>query len=250
MNLLPPQVRGDHTGDRNAIECPIIQGSGLPARAQATGGNIRVIGPRVVYGYDADKIGRALQISKIANMKFPHALVVSVLVLMVGACASKPPPPQKFTVGGYSILLPPKDGWIVVQELPEKVVLGKPGDFTGETLSLQMLEVQLPAQASGDDLLRHVRNSERQGMDPTRIRIVTQEVKPHAVGRMACAISRLEADDRSGSGTSSGPVAGIVMEALTVTCPNPAQPGRGISLAYVHRCIPKIATRSSWKRRR
>lgn len=170
-------------------------------------------------------------------MKPRNAPTLLLLAALLGACASKPPEPLKFSVNGFSISVPPKDGWTVIQQTPQRVALGKPGDFTGETLTVQMLAVKLPAR-SEDALLRQARDAERQALDPKRFRIFRQDVKPYASGLLSCVLSQLEVEDRGASGPT-GPVASLIMESMTLTCPDPANPDRGVSLSYAHQSYPE-----------
>ncbi len=167
----------------------------------------------------------------------PKLLIALVAAALLGACASKPPEPQKFTVRGFTFLLPPKDSWTLVQQTPDLVVLGKPGDFTGETLSIQMVTVRL-APEKGDALVRHVRESERAALDPKRFRVHRHEVKAHTQGTLECVLSALDAEDRAPAGPT-GPVMSLSMETMTLTCPDPARPGQGVSLSFVHQCYPE-----------
>lgn len=165
------------------------------------------------------------------------ALLGGLCALVLAACASKPPAPQKFTVQGFSFELPAKDAWALVQQSPDLVLLGKTGDFTGEALSIQMAAVRL-APVTGEDLARHVRETERQALDPKRFRVFSHEVRPHSIGSLNCVLSSLEAEDRSPAGPT-GPVMSLNMESLTVTCPDPGKPTQGVSLAYVHVSYPE-----------
>lgn len=170
-------------------------------------------------------------------MKLLIVLTAFLLPAMLGACASKPVEPPKFSVNGFSFFVPPKDGWAVIKETPDLVALGKPGDFTGESLSIQMVGVKLAGQ-SGEALLREIRNGERQALDPNRFRILLQDVKPYSLRNLACVLSLLEVEDRAPSGPT-GPVMSLVVESMTLTCPHPADPTLGVSLAYVHQAYPE-----------
>jgi hypothetical protein len=164
-------------------------------------------------------------------------LPLLLLPALLGACASKPPEPLKFTVNGFSMSIPPKDGWGVLQQTPERVALGKPGDFTAETLTIQMLAVKLSGQ-SQDALLREVRDTERRALDPTRFRILRQDIKPYMAGTLACVISLFEIEDRAAAGPT-GPVASLIVESMTLTCPDPGRPTQGVSLSYSHQSYPE-----------
>lgn len=164
-------------------------------------------------------------------------LVAAALAALLAGCASKPPEPQKFSVRGFTLLLPPKEEWTVMQQSPDRVLLGKPGDFTGETMSIQMVAVRLVPQG-GDALVRNVRESERQVLDPKRFRVFTHDVQPYAVGPLACVMSSLLAEDRAPAGPT-GPVMSLSMESLTLTCPDPGKPDQGVSAAYVHYSYPE-----------
>ena len=164
-------------------------------------------------------------------------LTLLLLPALLGGCATKPPEPLKYTVNGFSMSIPAKDGWGVLQQTPERVVLGKPGDFTAETLTIQLLAVKLSGQ-SQDAVLREVRDTERRALDPTRFRILRQDIKPYMAGTLACVMSLFEIEDRAAAGPT-GPVASLIVESMTLTCPDPGRPTQGVSLSYAHQSYPE-----------
>ncbi|HEY5931186.1 MAG TPA: hypothetical protein VIU02_12820 [Burkholderiales bacterium] len=171
-------------------------------------------------------------------MRTPIVLMALLLGALLGACASNPKEVPKYSVAGFTISVPPKDEeWAVIQQTPERLMLGKSGDFTGETLSVLMLAIKLSGQ-TGDALVRDVRNNERKALDPKRFRILSQDVKPYLVGNLQCAMSTLEVEDRGGSGPT-GPVMSLVIESMTLTCPDPAKPTQGVSVSYIHQAYPE-----------
>jgi hypothetical protein len=165
----------------------------------------------------------------------------ALLLALLAACATKPPEPAKYTVHGFSIAIPEakedRYRWGLVQEAPERVMLARRGDFTGENLSIVMVAARVPGQ-SQDALQRHVRDSERQGLDARRYRVHAQDVAPHEAAGLQCVLSRLEVEDRGAAG-ATGPVASLISESLTVTCPDPAHPGQAVSVSYVHQSYPE-----------
>lgn len=171
------------------------------------------------------------------NMRPRIVLTALLLPTLLGACATKPPEPLKYSVNGFTISVPPKEDWKVAQQTPDRVMLGKPGDFTGDTLSVLMLAVKLPG-LTGDALVREIRNNERQALDPKRYRILGQSVKPYLSGSLQCVMSLLEVEDRAGSGPT-GPVMSLIIESMTLTCPDPAKPTQGVSVSYIHQAYPE-----------
>ena len=171
------------------------------------------------------------------HSKMTKMLIVALATVLISACASKPPEPQKFTVRGFTFLLAQDDIWTVARQTPDQVLLGKPGDFTGETLSVQMVAVRLSPQPGGG-LVRHVRDTERQALDPKRFRVFRHDVKAQTQGSLECVLSTLEAEDRAPAGPT-GPVMSLSVESMTLTCPDPGKPAQGVSLAYVHQSYPE-----------
>ena len=156
---------------------------------------------------------------------------------LLGACATKGSEPTRYTVHGFTISVSPKDEWGILQQSPDRIVLGKQGDFTGETLTIVLTAVRLPAQTE-DALLRFVRDNDRQGVDSRRFRILRQDITPHAAAGLACVQSRLEVEDRGGAGTT-GPVASMITESIAITCPDPSRANLGISVSYAHQSYPE-----------
>ncbi len=177
-------------------------------------------------------------------MRLRIVLTALLLAALLGACASKPVEPLKYSVNGFTISVPANDTkstppqvWTVVQQSPERVMLARPGDFTGDTLSILMQAVKLSGQ-SGDALVRDVRNNERQSLDPKRFRILKQDVKPYLAGSLACAMSLFEVEDRGASGPT-GPVMSLIIESMSLTCPDPVRPTQGVSVSYIHQAYPE-----------
>lgn len=153
-------------------------------------------------------------------------------------CSSTPKQPERFTLGGFSITAPKEEGWVVVQRTADRLVLGKPGDFSGETLTVQALVVKLPPLPSADSLLQHARAVQQQDMDPKRFRILRHEVGPYVVMGEPCALSQMEAADRTAA-TATGPTVNTTVETLTLTCAHPRDRTTGISVTYAHRHYPE-----------
>jgi hypothetical protein len=170
-------------------------------------------------------------------MKTAIRLAPIVLCSVLAACATKPAEPTKFALNGFSIAMDPKENWSLMQQTPERVMLAKPGDFTGETLSVLMTAPRVSAQ-DADSLQRHIRDSERQGLDTKRYRILRQDIGPQTAAGLSCARSLLEVEDRGAAG-ATGPVTSTITESITYVCPDPTRPGQAISVSYAHQSYPE-----------
>jgi len=89
-----------------------------------------------------------------------------------------------------------------------------------------------------DALVRHVESTQRKELDPKRYRVSMLAVSPQRIKAQNCALSRVEAAERSTSEGIGSPV-NLMLETLTLICPHPKDPSRGISMAYSHRHYPE-----------
>lgn len=172
-------------------------------------------------------------------------LPLLIAALAVG-CASQPKAPPPIELGGFSFLLPTetdkdKDkGWVVARQTADQFVAGKPGSYTGDTLSLQGLLVRLPQLDSDRALRQHVEAIQRRALDTRRFRLIKFEVISQTMQDQTCALSHMSAADLSGAG-ATGPAVNTILDTLTVTCPHPDDPTRGISVTYSHGHFPEDA---------
>lgn len=175
-------------------------------------------------------------------MKLPTAITWSLAALLLAACASKSDKPLRFELQGFSIAAPAavKDEkqWSVANRTPDLLILGRPGNFESEVFTVQAAVVRLPALASPDALLQHVKAAQQRELDPKRFRILKHELGLHPVDGESCALSHIEAADRAMPGTS-GPTANIMLETLTLTCAHPKDRSTGINVTYLHQYFPE-----------
>ena len=168
----------------------------------------------------------------------PHRSIAWILCALLGACASQPKEPPRIMMEGFSIAPPKEKEWIIVKQSPEVTVIGKPGRFSGETYAMQATIIKLPPAESVDELVRHVESTQRKELDPKRYRVFKFDVSRQKVHGQACALSRVEAAERTTAGGTGSPV-NMMLETLTLICPHPKDPLRGINMAYSHRHFPE-----------
>ena len=169
-----------------------------------------------------------------------YRLPVWMLCALLGACASQPKEPPRILMQGFSIAKPTEKEptWIVAKQGPELTVIGKPGRFAGESFIMQVTIIKLPAVASIDELIRHVESTQRKELDPKRYRVSKFEVKEQKIHAQSCTLSRVEAAERTTAEGTGSPV-NMMLETLTLICPHPKDPLRGINMAYSHRHFPE-----------
>ncbi|HKB83856.1 MAG TPA: hypothetical protein VKD04_11705 [Burkholderiales bacterium] len=167
-----------------------------------------------------------------------HGLIACILCAFLGACASQPKEPPRIMMQGFSIAPPNEKDWIVARKGPDLTVIGKPGRFSGETFTMQATIIKLPAVESADELVRHVESTQRKELDPKRYRLFKFEVVQQKIHDQACALSRVEVAERSMSSGTGSPL-NMMLETLTLICPHPKDPSRGINMAYSHRHLPE-----------
>ena len=169
----------------------------------------------------------------------PYGLFAWMLCAFMGACASQPKEPPRITMQGFSFAPPNEEkAWIVAKQGPELTVIGKAGRFSGQTFTLAAKIVSLPAFESADALVRHVESTQRKEFDPKRFRLFKLEVSPQNVNAQPCALSRVEAAERTAAEGTGSPV-NMLLESLTLVCPHPKDPLRGINMAYSYRHFPE-----------
>ena len=175
-------------------------------------------------------------------MKLPIALTSILVALLLAACASTSDKPQRFELRGFSITTPAvvkgERPWSVGKQTPDLLVLGQPGDYESEIFIVQAAVIRLPALASPDALMQHVKATQKRELDPKRFRIITHEVSLQQVDAESCALSHVEAADRATPGTT-GQTANMMLETLTLTCAHPKDRNTGINLTYSHQYFPE-----------
>ena len=168
----------------------------------------------------------------------PNGWIAWILCALLGACASQPKEPPRIMMQGFSIAPPKEKEWIIVKQSAEVTVIGKPGRFSGETFAMQATIIKLPPAESADELVRHVDSTQRKELDPRRYRVFKFEVSQQTIHGQACALSRVEAAERITTQGTGSPV-NMMLETLTLICPHPKDPLRGINMAYSHRYFPE-----------
>ena len=175
-------------------------------------------------------------------MKLPIALTSILVALLLAACASTSDKPQRFELRGFSVTTPAvvkgERPWSVGKQTPDLLVLGQPGDYESEIFIVQAAVIRLPALASPDALMQHVKATQKRELDPKRFRIITHEVSLQQVDAESCALSHVEAADRATPGTT-GQTANMMLETLTLTCAHPKDRNTGINLTYSHQYFPE-----------
>ena len=168
----------------------------------------------------------------------PNGWIAWILCALLGACASQPKEPPRIMMQGFSIAPPKEKEWIIVKQSAEVTVIGKPGRFSGETFAMQATIIKLPPAESADELVRHVDSTQRKELDPRRYRVFKFEVSQQTIHGQVCALSRVEAAERITTQGTGSPV-NMMLETLTLICPHPKDPLRGINMAYSHRHFPE-----------
>jgi len=175
-------------------------------------------------------------------MKLPIALTYILVALLLAACASKSDKPQRFELRGFSVTTPAvvegERPWSVGKQTPDLLVLGQPGEYESEIFIVQAAVIRLPALASPDALMQHVKAMQQRELDPKRFRILKHELSLQSVDAESCALSHVEAADRATPGTT-GPAANMMLETLTLTCAHPKDRSTGINVTYSHQYFPE-----------
>ena len=175
-------------------------------------------------------------------MKLPIALTSILVALLLAACASTSDKPQRFELRGFSVTTPAvvkgDRPWSVGKQTPDLLVLGQPGDYESEIFIVQAAVIRLPALASPDALMQHVKATQQRELDPKRFRILKHELSLQQVDAEPCALAHVEAADRATPGTT-GQTANMMLETLTLTCAHPRDRNTGINLTYSHQYFPE-----------
>ena len=175
-------------------------------------------------------------------MKVPIVLTSILAALLLAACASISDKPQRFELRGFSFTAPvaveDEKQWGVAKRTPDLLILGKAGEYQSEVFTVQAAVMRLPALASTDALLLHVKAAQQRELDPKRFRILKHEISSQPVDGESCALSHVEAADRTIPNTT-GPTANMMLETLTLTCAHPKDRNTGINASYSHRYFPE-----------
>jgi hypothetical protein len=175
-------------------------------------------------------------------MKISTVLAAVCVALVLAACASKSDKPTRFELRGFSFTAPAaaegEKQWSVAKKTPDILILGKPGEYESEVFTVQATVVKLPALASPDALLQHVKSSQQRELDPKRFRILKHDLSLQPVSGESCALSHVEAVDRAMRSTT-GPTANIMLETLTLTCAHPKDRNTGINVTYSYQYFPE-----------
>jgi len=175
-------------------------------------------------------------------MKLPIALTSILVALVLAACASTSNKPQRFELQGFSVTTPAvvkgERPWSVGKQTPDLLILGQSGDYESEIFIVQAAVIRLPALASPDALMQHVKATQQHELDPKRFRILKHELSLQQVDAESCALSHVEAADRATPG-ATGQTANMMLETLTLTCAHPKDRNTGINLTYSHQYFPE-----------
>ncbi len=175
-------------------------------------------------------------------MKIATVLPVVCAALVLAACVSRSDKPTRFELRGFSFTVPAaaegEKQWGVAKKTPDILILGKPGEYESEIFTVRATVVRLPAFASPDALLQHVKSSQERELDPKRFRILRHDLSLQPVSGESCALSHVEAVDRAMRSTT-GPTANIMLETLTLTCTHPKDRNTGINVTYSYQYFPE-----------
>lgn len=175
-----------------------------------------------------------------------HQILAPLFIaLLAGACASQPKEPPRIELGGFNFILPAEtdkkaETWVIARQTPDLFVAGKPGKYSGDTLSLHGTLVTLPQLGSDRALREHVESLRRKEIDLKRYRLIKFEVISQPMRDQTCALSHVSAADVSGSGPTA-PAVNTLLDTLTLTCPHPEDPTQGINVTYSHGHFPEDA---------
>ncbi len=174
------------------------------------------------------------------------ACIAWMLCALLGACASQPKEPPKILMQGFAIVPPAEKEWVVANRTATVIVLGKAGRFSGQTLTLSAAIVELPPAASPAEMVRHVESMQRKRLDSPRYKLFTMEASEYALKGQTCVMSRIEMAERTAAAGTTSPV-NMRVESLTLICPHPDNPSRGIDMTYSHRHFPEDADPNFWQ---
>ena len=165
-------------------------------------------------------------------------LLAWMLCALISACASQPKLPPRIMLEGFSFAPLNDKEWTIVKQSPDMTVMGKPGRFSGEIFAMQATLIKLPAIESPQELVRHLESTQRKDLDPKRYRVIRHEVIQYQVHGKNCALSNVEAAERTAASGTGSPV-NTMLESLTLICPHPKNTARGINMIYSHRYFPE-----------
>jgi len=147
-------------------------------------------------------------------------------------------PPERIIQNGYSLMPPNEKGWFVAGRDQYRLALVKGGDGPDETYAIQTTLVKLPIFTSTDDLTRFVKEGQTKDTDPQRFKVMLHDTALHQQKGVDCVKSHFMVEDVAAVKRTTR-TGGMILEALSLTCPHPINKTIGVHVTYSHRYYPE-----------
>ncbi len=170
-------------------------------------------------------------------VRIATALCLAVTIAACAPAPTKTASERRIQESGYSFAVPDEPGWLLAGRTAERVVLGRRGRYTDETVIISAMLTHLPPLASADALAAYVKTAEAQDTSPERFKTLTHTVVPDPGHGTLCARSRIVAEDHHPRKVSSRP-GYMILEIASLTCVHPDDPTVGVHITYSQRYYP------------
>jgi len=146
-------------------------------------------------------------------------------------------PPERSYHRGYSIVPLNEAGWIVGEDTPNGLILGRKGDLQGESYIIQAALTGLPELESPQAFLEYLDKNRDRDADPSRFNYLQREMEPYARKGEYCARYHAVTEDKAAV-TRPGVVEDMVLEIVALICRHPDNSKVSVEVAYSHRHHP------------
>jgi len=147
-------------------------------------------------------------------------------------------PPERIVQNGYSLVPPDEKGWFVAGRDQYRSALVKTGEGQDETYAIQSTLVRLPTFTTTEDLVRFVKEGQAKDTNPERFKVLLHDTVLQQQKGVDCVKSHFLVEDVAAVKRTAR-TGGMLLEAMSLTCPHPKNKTVGVNVTYSHRCYPE-----------
>jgi hypothetical protein len=135
--------------------------------------------------------------------------------------------------------MPPNEkGWFIAGRDQYRAALAKTGERPDESFAIQSTLVKLPTFTTTEDLVRFVKEGQAKDTNPQRFKVMVHDTVLQRQKGVDCAGSHFLVEDLAAVKRTTR-TGGMLLEAMSLTCPHPANKTVGVTVTYSHRYYPE-----------